>query len=101
MTEIITKLRMMWTWLWKTKVNRRRLSPPATISPEDYAIIKLKKFNNLPVVIMIDKTNGGITISYDDAHLDAPTKNEIFNEINDIISTEFERIIQDAGRIFI
>lgn len=97
MTEILHKLKTMLTGSWKRKVNRRRVSPPETVLPEDYAIIKLKNFDNLPVLIMADKSNGGIAISYDDSHLSETKKLEIKQEINTIISSEFERIQEDAN----
>jgi len=57
----------------------------------------LKRFDNLPVVIMVDKSNGGISISYDDSQYDETTKQLINREVQAIISNEFERVINDGN----
>lgn len=88
MTALLTKLKTMLTGSWRRKYRR----PPTSVSIGDYAIIKLKKFDNLAVVIMADKINGGISISYDDSQYDEPTKLAIHQEVQAIISNEFERI---------
>ena len=85
------KLKTMWTESWNKIIHRKRV-PPEKINPDDFAIIKLKKFDNLPMVIMADKENGGLAISYEDKHLDEPTKMLVQEEINAIISLELERL---------
>jgi hypothetical protein len=76
---------MILTGNWKRKT-------PEKISQDDYAIIKLSRFNNLPVVIMADKKNGGISVSYEDKHLDPDTKLKVEAEIQMIISQQFEEV---------
>ncbi len=88
MTALLTKLKMMLTGSWKSKYRK----PPTSVSIGNYAVIKLKKFDNFPVVIMVDKHNGGISISYNDSQYDEPTKIAIHQEVQTIISNEFERI---------
>lgn len=77
----------------KTILTGNSKQIPDKVSPDDYAIIKLARFDNLPVVIMADKTNGGISISYDDKHLDPDTKLQVEEEIQMIISQQWEKII--------
>ena len=93
MTALLTKLKTMLTGSWRRKYRR----PPTSVSIGDYAIIKLKKFDNLAVVVMIDKLNGGIAISFDDSQYDEPTKMAIHREIQAIITKEIERILEDGN----
>jgi len=72
----------------------RKPSLPTRLSSNDYSIIKLKKFDNLQVAVMVDKENGGIAISYEDIHLDAGTKIDVENEIQAIISEELYKLIE-------
>lgn len=67
-------------------------SLPSNISSDEYAIIKLKKFNNLEVAIMADKINGGIAVSYEDQHLSAAEQEAVKRELNAIISNEMENM---------
>ncbi len=61
---------------------------------DDCCIIKLSKFNNLPVAVIFDQDNGGIAISYEDKHLDEVTKMQVEKEIQEIISTELDKIMK-------
>jgi hypothetical protein len=62
------------------------------VKPDEYAIIKLSKFDNLDVVIMVDAQNGGITISYDDSGLSPADRQIIDDEIETIVSSEMNKI---------
>jgi hypothetical protein len=62
---------------------------------EDYAIIKLKKFKNFEVLVMIDEKNGGITVSYDDSKLGPADRLDIQKEIETIISSEMNKIWEE------
>lgn len=68
---------------------------PTKLSDDDYAVIKLKKFDNLEVAIMFDEENGGMAISYEDAHLDPATKAKVEKEIETIISSEMDKIQEE------
>jgi hypothetical protein len=68
---------------------------PNKISTNEYAIIKLKKFNDFEVAIMADKKNGGITISYDDSGLNPEDRRGVMAEIETIISGEMSKIIEE------
>lgn len=83
-------MKSLWNLTTKTP---KKSNFPTQLSGDDYAVIKLKKFNNLQVAILVDHNNGGIAVSYEDAHLDAGTKQEVAKEINAIISDEIDKII--------
>jgi hypothetical protein len=68
---------------------------PSKIPASDYAVIKLKKFDNFEVVVMIDEKNGGITVSYDDSALGPAERLEIEKEIETIISDEMNKIWEE------
>ena len=86
MTGLIQKLKTMLTG------NSKTSKVPATVKPEDYAIIKLKKFDDLSVVIMADKVNGGLSVTYEDKHLPPETQEAVKREIQEIISQQFEEV---------
>jgi siroheme synthase (precorrin-2 oxidase/ferrochelatase) len=60
---------------------------------KDCAVIKLKKFKNLPVAIIVD--NGGLSVSYDTTGLSPADCLGIKNEIETIISVEMDKIIEE------
>lgn len=67
---------------------------PTKLADDCYAVIKLSKFDNLEVAIMADvEANGGIAISYEDAHLDPATKAKVEAEIQSIISNEMNKVM--------
>ena len=67
-------------------------SLPTKLSSDEYAIIKLKRFDNLEVAIMADKINGGIAVSYEDQHLSAEDQEKVKQEIQAIISNQMENM---------
>jgi hypothetical protein len=68
---------------------------PKKLSDDSYAVIKLKKFDDLEVAIMFDEVNGGMAISYEDAHLDSIVKQQVESEIQTILSEEMDKIEED------
>jgi hypothetical protein len=68
---------------------------PNKIPEGDYAVIKLKKFKNFEVLIMVDEKNGGISVSYDDSDLGPADRLEIQKEIETIISSEMNKIWEE------
>lgn len=66
---------------------------PSKVTPDDCAIIKLKNFDNLEVIILADKINGGLAISYNDSHLSPVERQDVQDEIETIIS-EMESTIR-------
>ena len=64
---------------------------PTEVADDDYAVIKLRNFDNLQVLIMVDKKNGGLAISYEDKHLDEAEKALVKDQIASIISNEMEK----------
>jgi hypothetical protein len=90
-----TILMIFWKSLWNLLQPRPRRTLPQNLRDESYAVIKLKKFDNLEVAIMFDKDNGGMAISYEDAHLDSTMKQAVENEIQAIVSSEMEKIQEE------
>ena len=68
---------------------------PKKIPASDYAIIKLEKFDNLEVAVMVDEKNGGISVSYEDAHLSPAKRRDVHKEIETIISDEMKKIWEE------
>jgi hypothetical protein len=44
---------------------------------------------------MFDEVNGGMAISYEDAHLDSIVKQQVESEIQTILSEEMDKIEED------
>jgi len=82
---------MLCSMIFPAKTNRF----PNKVLPDEYAIIKLEKFNNLEVLVMIDKKEGGITVSYDDSGLGPADTLDIKKEIETIISSEMKKIWEE------
>jgi hypothetical protein len=68
---------------------------PKKIPASDYAVIKLKKFKNFEVLVMVDEKNGGISVSYDDSALGPADRLDIQKEIETIISSEMNKIWEE------
>ena len=82
---------MLYWMIFPPKTNRF----PNKVSTDEYAVIKLKKFKNLEVVIMTDEKNGGIAISYDDSGIGPADRLDIKKEIEAIVSQEMGKIIKE------
>jgi hypothetical protein len=86
----------MWIALWRILTRRNKPRFPAVASEDNYAVIKLSKFDNLPVAIIWDAENQGFAVSYEDQHLDAATRRAVEKEIEAVLVNE----IANIGREF-
>lgn len=86
------KLKMMLTAPWRILTRRNKPRFPQAVTDDNYAVIKLSKFDNLPVAIIWDAENSGFAISYEDQHLDPGQRRAVEIEVENILVNEIAKI---------